>query len=73
MSKHNDLLQNPLYNQIILTCGSVEDFAERMGLSKQGAYKKIRNLKKWSVEDIEKARNALHINNSAEFTRIFFE
>jgi len=73
MSSKKELSQNPLFNQIILQCGSIETFASEMGMTKQGAYKKIKNLKKWTIEDIEKARLVLHINNVIEFSRIFFE
>ena len=73
MSKSKELSTNQLYNIVILHCGSIEVFADKMGLTKQGAYNKIKNLKKWSVEDIEKARLLLGINNSNEFLRIFFE
>ena len=56
-----------------MTCGSIDNFAVAMGLTKQCVYKKIKNLKKWTIEDIEKARQVLHINNAVEFSRIFFE
>lgn len=71
--KNQDLTTNRLYNIIILHCGSIDDFASKMGMSRQGVYRKIKNLKNWSVEDIEKARLVLNINNSSEFARIFFE
>lgn len=73
MKKNNKLSSNPVYNQIILQCGSVEVFATKMGMTPQGVYKKLENLKKWTIEDIEKARVVLHINNANEFARIFFE
>lgn len=73
MKTSNELSKNPIYNQIILQCGSIDKFAEKMGMTTQGVYKKLKNLKKWSIEDIEKTRLVLGINNSSEFVRIFFE
>ena len=73
MSSKDISTTNPLCKHIILTCGSIENFAKAMGMTTQGAYKKVKNLKKWTVADIEKARTILHINNEAEFIRIFFE
>ena len=73
MKSNKKLSTNPVYNQIILQCGSVEVFAKKMGMTTQGVYKKLKNLKKWTIEDIEKARQVLHINNAIEFSRIFFE
>ena len=64
---------NQLCKHIILTCGSIENFAKDMNMTPQGVYKKVKNLKSWTVADIEKARKVLHINNEAEFIRIFFE
>ena len=73
MTTNKELSKNPVYNQIVLQCGSVENFAGKMGMTTQGVYKKLKNLKKWTVEDIEKARSVLHINNATEFSRIFFD
>jgi len=73
MKPSKELSTNPVYNQIILQCGSIETFAYEMGMTSQGVYKKLKNLKKWTIEDIEKARQVLHINNVVEFSRIFFD
>ena len=73
MKTTKELSTNPVYNQIILQCGSIDVFASKMGMTTQGVYKKLKNLKKWSVEDIEKARLVLGINNASEFARIFFD
>lgn len=73
MSRTSKLSTSPLYTLVILHCGSVENFADKMGMTRQGASKKISNLKKWTIEDIEKARLILGINNASEFARIFFE
>lgn len=73
MNSSKELSTNQLYNIVILRCGSIENFASSMGLTRQGAYNKIKNLKKWTVSDIEKARLILGIYNSTEFARLFFE
>ena len=70
--KSKELSTNQLYNIVILHCGSIDEFATKMGITRQGAYNKIKNLKKWTIGDIEKARVVLGISNTTEFARIFF-
>ena len=63
---------SPLYPYIRLVCGSIKGFADEFGITYQGMYKKLLNVKKWTIEDIEKAQKILKIDNSFELASIFF-
>lgn len=70
--KENGLSSNRLYNYIILVCGSVDKFAQEFGCTPKNIYKKLKNFKTWTINDIEKSRVILGLTDKDIFD-IFFK
>lgn len=61
-----------LRGHITESCGSIQSFAERFGISSQAMNLKLSNKASWKREDIIKAVSILGIDDPKEVWRTFF-
>jgi len=61
-----------LKREIVYICGSLEKFADLMGMSYQNIYNKLNNKVEWTRSDITKACEILHIEDGYKLNNLFF-
>lgn len=61
-----------LKGKIIEVYGSLHDFAEAMGISRQSLYQKLNRNALWNQDQIMKAMTLLNITNMNDAISLFF-